>query len=253
MAAFPIRSNLSRGNLDLFLRNDEGHLQDGYNVKWTIYHDDGRLVSGLNVPANKADVGEYYAQWGCANSNGCYKIIWQYQTSLDASVQTITESFFIVDPASYGCCAIDVACLKSVPDSGCGVFPLGQTLGIGNLSLFIKDDNGIPQNAFAIYWTIFNILNNPITLRLPATFSGNIGEYFASWNINTIGGNYYIKWEFMLNPDSMLESICMSFFILSGNNFIKFPTSICGGCNPNDSCCSTTFIQDSICIPCSKC
>src|SRR5271157_2385569 len=103
MAAFLVRSNLSRGDLRLFLSNSNGYAQDASSVKWTVYARDGRQVSGRNLPAIRKEVGQYYAPWFTDVPNGNYKVIWEITQEFGGPTLKLVDFIFVVDPADYPC------------------------------------------------------------------------------------------------------------------------------------------------------
>lgn len=261
MAAFLSRTALSRGDLQLLLKNDFGHPQDGFDVRWTVYKDSGEAASGRRLTAVRAGTGEYYAPWGCGVDNGCYKIIWEYRDSPGGRARTACERFYVVAPSSFQCCAPDFVCPGADPVPGCSTFLCGQVLGPGDLPLYLRDDAGVPANAFAVFWTIQTSSGCPITRRLIASPAGPAGEYYASWLVNAIGGDYVIKWEFMQDPDSPLESVCMGFSVISPPAIIMamrgisgiFGSACCTAPAPQSgsSCCSVILLRNpSVLFPC---
>jgi len=212
MTAFLVRTELSRGQLRLFLSNTNGYAQDAASVRWTVYSHNGTQVSGLGLPAIRRRVGEYYAPWFTDVPNGNYKVIWEVQEDWSFPVTQKTEFIFVVDPSSYGPCIP----LKpeAIPVHGQFTFLSGQVLGPGDLPLYLKNASGFPQNAFAVFWQIFDIAGNCITQRTVAATSG-VGAYYAPWFANLCSGDYVIKWEFQADQHAPLESRKMGFSVVS--------------------------------------
>lgn len=210
MPSFFVNTSLGRGDLSLFLRNDSGLLQDGYDVRWSVYKKDGRPSSGLLIPAARAGAGEYYAPWGCSHSGGCYAISWQYRSSPDGPVHVVTQDFFVLDVSDF--------CPCPVPGSGapvdCGAFFAGQVLGPGDLRIRIVDDDGLPASPYAVWWTVVDACGRPATPRSPGSPGQSLGEFYASWTVCG-SGEYSIRWEWMLDQDSPLEAACFPFSVLN--------------------------------------
>lgn len=263
MPAFLARSNLSRGDLRLYLTNDLGYAQDGYNVRWSIFSKDGIPASGTKIPAIKAAVGEYYAPWCSKTTNGCYDITWEFQESPGTAVEQITESFFIIEPSSYQCCP-NFICGSQSTDPGCSTFFVGSLLGRGDLPLFLTNSDGVPTNAFAVHWQIFDCRGCAVVERTEATSGPNMGEYYASWFVNVLGGDFTIKWDWIEEADSPLSTKSMRFAVISPTALFYSRNGVCfslaaNPCSPclipytgSSSCCpSSAVIPHSYSVPCS--
>lgn len=263
MPAFLARSNLSRGDLTLYLTNDLGYAQDGYNVRWSVFSKDGIPVSGTKIPAIKASTGEYYAPWCSKAANGCYDIVWEYQEYPGAPVEQIKENFFIIEPSAYQCCP-NFVCGSQSTDPGCSTFFVGSLLGRGDLPLFLKNGDGVPTDAFAVYWQIFDCNGCPVTSRTEATSGSDVGEYYASWFVNVLGGSFTIKWDWIESADSPLSAKSMEFAVISPTALFYMRNGVClaaaaNPCSPclipyiaTSSCCSSAIIPYSACsAPCT--
>lgn len=212
MAVFLARSDLSRGDLRLFLTNGNGYPQGAFNVRWTVFHADGSFASGKSLPAMKADVGEYYAPWCVSDKNGCYRVLWEYQENPGYPVQSKLENVFVVNVSSYSGCGELTG--DAVPEPGCSTFLTGQLLGRGDLPLFLNDPNGFPSDAFGVFWTVFNAVGSPVTQKTVAVKSVT-GEYYAQWLVDANSGDYTIKWEWMETLDTAFESKSQTFSVVS--------------------------------------
>jgi hypothetical protein len=236
MAAFLSQTELSRGGLKLFLSNDLGQAQDAASVRWTVYSASGSQMSGKGLPAVKTTVGEYYAPWFTDVSGGSYRIDWEVQEQNCALARTFSENFFVVNPEMYTACGISPSVVV-----GAGTFRIGQQLGAGDLTLFLRNDDGLLQNAYAVFWTIIGPTKCAVTPRSYAASSGT-GSYFAPWLVAVYeSGDYSVVWEFQQDADSPLQSTTHGFYVLSPvPSFQIVLSSTC--CEPNPQSC-TDFIQ----------
>ncbi len=212
MPSFFVNRSLSRGDLTLFLRNGADRPQDGYDVRWTVYRKDGIAASGLRIPATRAGTGEYYAPWGCARVGGCYYVKWDYSDSPGGVRQTISQDFFVLDGS--GCCAPCASPVSAADATACGAYYSGQVLGPGDLCFQVLDDDGLPAQAFLVFWTIFDRCGNVLHPRTQAAPGQFLGEYYAPWIVSGIG-NVLIKWEWMTDADSPFQAECRDFFAVS--------------------------------------
>ena len=206
------RSDLSRGDLKLFLTNENGYSQDGFNVRWTLFRSDGTRASGKSLPAMKACTGEYYAPWCVSDRNGCYEIVWEYQEGPGLPVIRVSQPVFVVAVSSYGPCG--PVSPDAIPGPGCLTFLSGQSLTRGDLSLFLSGPDGFPSDAFAVFWTVHNAVGVPVSQKTVATRAAT-GEYFASWTVGVNSGDYTIRWEWMESFDGPLESKSQPFSVIN--------------------------------------
>jgi len=209
MTAFLSQTELSRGGLKLSLSNDLGQAQDAASVRWTVYSASGSQMSGKGLPAVKSTVGEYYAPWFTDVSGGSYRIDWEIQDQSCAPSRTVSEHFFVVNPEMYTPCGISPSVVV-----GEGTFKVGSQLGAQDLPLYLSNADGMPQDAYAVFWTIVCPKGRAVTPRSYAARSGT-GSYFAPWLVAVPGGDYNISWEFQQDVDSPLQSKVQGFYVLS--------------------------------------
>ena len=247
MTAFLSQTELSRGGLKLSLSNDLGQAQDAASVRWTVYSAAGSQASGRGLPAIKSMVGEYYAPWFTDVSGGSYRIDWEIQEQSCSAPRIISEYFFVVNPEMYTPCGISPSVVV-----GKGTFKVGSQLGAGDLPLYLSSD-GMPQDAYSVFWTIVGSNGCAVTSRAYAARSG-IGSYFAPWLVAVQGGDYSILWEFQQDADSPLQSKTQGFYVLSP--VPSFTIVLCSSCcEPNPQSCTEvvqTRASPVFIIPCGS-
>jgi len=211
MPSFLVRSNLARGDLRLYLTNEEGYAQDAASVRWTVFDPYGVRISGSNIPAIKAVVGEYYAPWFSDVRNGNYTIRWEIQETHASAPKFIEEKFFVVDPSSY---PSGYVLSSGIPLPGEKTYLSGTNLGPNDLPLFLRNDDGVLTDALAVFWTILNVAGTAVTPRYAAPHIG-LGAYYAPWYVNVSSGDYSVLWEFQQDSDSPMQSIKMGFSVIN--------------------------------------
>jgi hypothetical protein len=227
MPALLSRSLLSRGDLRLFLSNDEGYSQDAYDVRWTVYDLSGNAVSGYRLPATRSTTGEYYAPWYSDVSQGNYEIEWAYWPDPTSEPVLKREKLYVVDPGAWP----NRIAPKVQPAPGGLAYWIGSQLGRGDLPLFLTDESGLPAAAYACYWTIYDLNGIPASERSGGVLAAP-GEYYAPLLVNLTPGRYSIVWEFTRSVDSPFESATLDFQVLGPY------IASCGF--PVGSSCSTT-------------
>jgi len=218
MTAYVESRYLSIGGLRLFLRNEDGQLQDARYVRWTIYDlPMRRQVSGRGLAAVRRGVGEYYAPWFTDVRNGNYEIVWEYQREFNLPVERKSWPFFIVHESSYRCCP-DRVCSDGTPAPGSFTFLAGSCLMDGALPLYLKDSNGFLVDAYSVNWTVCKASDGcPVSVKTAATRLGT-GTYSADWRANQTGGDYYVLWEFQEAAGLPLQSERLYFTLLCAAN-----------------------------------
>ena len=97
----------------------------------------------------------------------------------------------------------------------------GQTLGRGDLNIFLVDQNDNPSNAaeitYALYWVDPNPPNVEVLIGDPNRIPVNptVGEYFAALMIppSATLGTYRIKWSFRQLVSSPIAVVVMEFTV----------------------------------------
>jgi len=235
MSSFFVNRSLSRGDLTLFLRNGQDRPQDGYDVRWTVYRKDGIAASGLRIPATRAGTGEYYAPWGCARSGGCYYVKWEYSDSPGGVRQCWSQDFIVLDGS--GCCAPCASPVSAADAAACGSYYAGQVLGPGDLCFQVTDDDGLPAQAYLVFWTVFDSCGRQVSPRTEAVAGTSLGRYCACWTVGC-SGSYTVKWEWMLDPDSPLSADCSRISVVPAPAVMTL-------CGPPSSSTSALFCGDS--------
>lgn len=242
------QSDLGKGDLRLIITNDLGYKTDPFYVKWTIFDINDNRISGNKLPAIKSGVGNYYAPWFACAKKGCHKIIWEYKLFPTCEPTYLQQDFYIQSADNFSCSCSP--CTDSSNTSKCSAFPIGTQLGRGDLSIYLKDGDGIPLSAHAVTWQIYNSNGCQIT-ALKDAVQVVTGEYFADFFVNVGAGEYYIQWKVLETSDSPAEVFTYNFTVLcsSINVCIYAPQEIfycCGSAaNQIPYCFSTTLPQDN--------
>lgn len=212
-------------------------------VRWTVFSDSGKQVSGRRLTAIRTGVGTYYAPWLSDVPNGNYRIDWEVWEMACGSPRVFTQQIFVVDPSSYGPCGpLDPS---GAPAYGKGTYLTGSTLGRGGLPLFLKGQDGLPANAFAVFWTVFNSFGNAVSQRFMA-FQAASGEYYAPWRVDVNSGDYRIRWEWMESSDSPLQSSDFHFSVINpGSPYAPHVAITCGGVPLSSPCAAGPLVLAS--------
>lgn len=102
-------------------------------------------------------------------------------------------------------------------------FTPGQTLGRGDLDIFLQNCNGHPSNAADIYYALFYVDPGPPETEVligsdhRTPVNPQVGEYYASLMVpsNACAGSYRIRWYFRETVNSPLQMVVQEFAIVS--------------------------------------
>ncbi len=217
--SFLVRSYLSKGDLSLYLSNENGYAQDAAQVLWTVIDKNGTRVSGEKLLATKSSVGSYYAPFFSDVQNGNYKIVWQIKETWASNPKIIEEPFFIIDPSRYKPCSGHIK-LEDVPIPGGRCYLSGTQLGPLDLPLYLKDSDGFLSNALAVFWTIVDACGRCVARRSYAERHG-VGSYFAPWIVDISAGDYFVIWEFQKDSSSPMQSKKMGFSVINSSENVN--------------------------------
>jgi hypothetical protein len=97
-------------------------------------------------------------------------------------------------------------------------FP-GQTLGRGDLDIYLTDSNTYPTNTFSISYALYYIPDSgPNVLIGPAQrtpVNPAVGEYYAAMMVppTATSGNYMVQWTFQQFANSSPQQVAQEFVI----------------------------------------
>ena len=111
------------------------------------------------------------------------------------------------------------------------VFPVGSTLGRGDLDIFLTNAAGNPSNAYSISYAVYfvdpttcsEVLIGPAS-RTPV--NPTIGEYFAALQVpgSATVGSYRIRWAIQETSTSPLQGAVQEFGVVSATTSVVTPT-----------------------------
>lgn len=101
-------------------------------------------------------------------------------------------------------------------------FSVGRTLGPGDLTIMVRDQQGNPVAPTAISYSIFNTSSNPPMLvsgprNSPVSDPNTVGYFYINITIptNWVDGEYRLVWYLQQYPDSPEVSIYEDFTIVN--------------------------------------
>jgi hypothetical protein len=109
------------------------------------------------------------------------------------------------------------------------IFQPGQTLGQGDLDIFLTNSGGNPANAYSITYAIFYVAppdppGTEVLIGSPTRIpiNPNVGEYYASLQIpsNATPGNYRIRWTFQQFASSPPQQVVQEWGVVAPGSIV---------------------------------
>lgn len=103
------------------------------------------------------------------------------------------------------------------------VFNPGQTIGQGDLDIFLTNAGGFPANAYSITYAIYYVAPGPpetevlIGSATRTPVNPTVGEYYASLTVPAMAtpGDYRIRWTFQQFAGSPPQQVVMEWGVVS--------------------------------------
>lgn len=112
------------------------------------------------------------------------------------------------------------------------VFTPNQTIGQGDLDIFLTNAGGFPANAASITYAIYYVAPGPpeteVLIGSPTRTPVNptVGEYYASLTVPAMAtpGDYRIRWTFQQFTSSPPQQVVMEWAVVATGTVIAPPT-----------------------------
>lgn len=241
--------------------DDSGNILHLTRVFYTIYRGDGKLASGVRMPAIYRDAGYFYAPW-YPFLPGAYRILWEYADDCQEGFCK-KESFVVaMDPSSGRCLPErDYFVPESSPSFPIYFSPIAFTPF--TFPLYFRDSSGNLTDPFSVQFSIIDSCGREVLTTTTAS-QNSTGHFFASF-ASISSGDYTLRWNFIVadgdipqykNYDFTIINLCSgpwSYF--PGTGQIKMPPECPpsgDSCGCASSCCSSTFDYGMCGTPCYK-
>jgi len=223
MIVFQRNQQLTKDDLNSFIRNDNGDLVDPVSITYAIYDRTGKapvLVGNkLTQIPTRESVGYYWANIRMDEEDnlGEYEIEWTIKMADDSPKELFRQRFSIVrtaDPVSF------------VGNVGGVAYHPGQVLGPQELYINLINERGNPFDPAEITYAIFDrttgleILvgspkNTPVRMH--------VGRYYANYQIpnNAHIGDYLVRWTFSDQDDSPERSVTQEFAVVNSSTLVS--------------------------------
>ena len=112
------------------------------------------------------------------------------------------------------------------------VFTPNQTIGQGDLDIFLTNAGGFPANAYSITYAIYYVSPGPpeteVLIGSPTRTPVNptVGEYYASLTVpgTATPGDYRIRWTFQQFASSPPQQVVMEWAVVATGTVLAPPT-----------------------------
>ncbi len=115
-------------------------------------------------------------------------------------------------------------------------FLANRSFSRGDLTLFLTDSSGLPQDGYDVRWTVYRKDGTAASgLSVPAV-KASTGEYHAPWGCAGAGGCYQIEWRYSASPGAPRQSWRQGFFVLEGSGGCCTRSNAPAGSSPSSEC-----------------
>lgn len=214
---------LTKNDLNIFIKDDSGQLFDPNYIAYSLEDEEGNslLVQVINTPT-KESAGWFWADVKIPMETpiGTYLIRWHVKDTYDAPIQQIEQKFGVVK--------LKEASVSYTPTIGGVVYYPGQSLTEKDLYIIIRNQMGNQSDAYSISYEIIQRISGLEILVSPQDITPirlGIGHYFANYQIpsDSIPGDYYIRWKFLETPTSDMSFATQEFAVIDGSIIVKSP------------------------------
>ena len=219
---FAPSQQLTKNDLNIFVRNDNGDMYDPFEIYYKILDSDNQNVYGIEkmIP-DKECKGWYWANVEMPYNIGLgtYTIQWFIKDTAECSAQMIEQKFAVVKKQES---------ITFMPTLGGVVYYPGQTLGEKDLYIIVRNSLGNQVDPYQISYEIYQRINGLQVLISPPSqepLRMGVGHYYSNYMIpgDALPGDYFIKWTFLETPDSEESSATQEFAVVDGSVQIASP------------------------------
>lgn len=221
---FSPNQQLTRNDLNIFIRDGTGTMFDPHFIKFTIEFENGDTLGTLQtLDPEKVSTGYFWADVVIPNETpvGTYILKWFVQDTPSSNLQQIEQKFGIVTKQE---------CVTFTPTIGGVVYHPGQALMEKDLYIIIRNNLGNQTDPFNVSYEIFQRIQGLDILISPQDQSPlrlGVGHYFSNYMIpgDSLPGDYYIRWKFKETPDAAESNAIQEFAVVDGSVAIESPFS----------------------------
>lgn len=221
---FQPNQQLSRNDLNIFIRDTNNTMFDPFFIKYTIEDEEGNTLGIYQTQdPERESTGWYWANFSIPNetSIGTYIIKWFVQDKEDSQLQQIEQKFGVVKKQEA---------ISYTPTIGGVVYYPGQSLTEKDLYIIIRNNLGNQTDPYEVSYEVFQRIQGLEVLISPPNIDPlrlGVGHYYAKYMVpgDAIPGEYFIKWTFRETPTSEEATAVQEFAVVDGSVIVESPYS----------------------------
>jgi hypothetical protein len=223
VVVFERGQQLTKNDLNIFVRDNEGNLIDPFSITYTIYDRTGSkpvLVGGsLNQIPSRDSVGYYWVnvRMDEGENLGEYEIQWDIRLVENGNREQVNQRFSIVRKSTP---------LQFLANTGGVAYYPGQILGPQELYIQVLNERNNPFDPKEIYYAVFDrttgldilvggLKNQPVRL--------STGKYYANYTVpqNAPVGDYSIRWTFIDDEGNPARNVVQEFAVVNPSTIVN--------------------------------
>jgi len=213
----PYNQDLSRNDLVIYIRNDDGAFLDPFSVVYTIIDGQGSEHSGKDLPALRQGPGTYYAPLRTQMPNGAHLVKWSIKYSAESSSKTVLQNMFNLDPGTYAKLNAKTTPAKFRPPPSSKTFITGYSTGPDDLAIYFTDLSGVRFDPYSVFCSIRE-KSGHIIVKRQAAQRASVGHFWVPYTATAKTGDFTVFWEYNRQPDDPLQSSLLPFSQLNPGN-----------------------------------
>ena len=223
MIVFERGQQLTKDDLNIYIRDDVGNLVDPYSITYSIYDKTGSkpvlVGNSLDQIPTRQSVGYYWANIRIDDMDnlGEYEICWNYKATEASDKEASKQRFSIIKKADP---------LQVVSGTGGVAYYPGQILGQTELFINILNERNNPFDPDEITYAVFDRTTGLEILKgspanTPVRLS--VGKYYANYTVpqDAATGDYVIRWSFKGSSDSSVRNVVQEFAVVAPGTSIN--------------------------------
>jgi hypothetical protein len=209
--------DLSRGDLVVYIRGEDGGFIDPFAVTYTVLDQWGAVFSGEDLPALWQSPGTYYAPVRTSFPNGPYVVRWGIRYSDVSTLKYSYQNIFNLDPAVYHRLNSRTTPPQLRPDPQSKTYLTGYTTGPDDLAVYFSDLSGVRFDPYAVFASVREKSGRVTRARIQALKAG-LGHFWTQYRVTGITGDYAVLWEYSRYMNDPLQSKLLPFSQLNPAN-----------------------------------
>lgn len=225
MIAFERGKQLTKDDLQIFVRDNSGNLVDPFSITYAIYDRTGSkpvlVGNALEQQPARDSVGFYWANIRIeeADNLGEFEIEWTIKIAEESVKECSRQRFSIIRVSSP---------LQMASSTGGVAYYPGQFLGPNELYIQVLNERNNPFDPTEITYAIFD-RSSGIDVLVGSPFQAPVrlscGKFYANFQIpqNASQGDWIVRWNFKDDATDSERNVVQEFAVVHPSTIVSSP------------------------------